>query len=57
MANGGSSTIKELTPTGKVLLTLTIPNGSYSYRAKAVDLKTIKASALRAGMDTQYPRP
>ena len=57
VANGGSSTIKELTPTGKVLLTVTIPNGSYSYRAKAVDLKKIKASALRAGMDTQYPRP
>ena len=55
-SGAGSSTVSELTPLGRPLLTLTMPTNLFTYRADAIEPGRLSAAALRAGMDAQAPR-
>ncbi|CAB4881252.1 unannotated protein [freshwater metagenome] len=55
MSWGGRPFITELTPKGRPVLTLTLPNGA-SYRAQALEPGFLSAARLRAGMDAMHPR-
>ena len=52
----GSPFISEVTPSGRPVLTLTIPNAMFSYRVEPLEPGHLSAADLRAGMDAQYPR-
>ena len=52
----GSPFISEVTPSGRPVLTLTIPDGMFSYRIDALEPGLVSAADLRAGMDAQFPR-
>jgi hypothetical protein len=55
MSWGGEGTITELTAAGAPVLTLSL-DGGFSYRAQPVSSQLLSRSALRAGMNAQYPR-
>ena len=55
-SGAGSSTVSELSPSGRPLLTLTMPTNLFTYRADAIEPGRLSAAALRAGMDAQAPR-
>ena len=55
-SGAGSSTVSELTPSGRPLLTLTMPTNLFTYRADAIEPGRLSAAALRTGMDAQAPR-
>ena len=55
-SGAGSSTVSELTPSGRPLLTLTMPTNLFTYRADAIEPGRLSSAALRAGMDAQAPR-
>jgi hypothetical protein len=48
--------IEELTGSGKRVLTLTLPNKIFSYRAQSVPPGVLTREALQAGMNAQFPR-
>jgi len=54
---GFTNIVTELTPSGGRPFKLTFAPGVWSYRASPVVPGVLAASALRAGMDAQYPRP
>ena len=53
---GANSIIEELTGHGRRVLTITLPNKLFSYRAQSVPPGVLTRDALRAGMDAQFPR-
>jgi hypothetical protein len=53
---GANSIIEELTGGGKRILTLTLPNKLFSYRAQSVPAGVLTREALQAGMNAQFPR-
>jgi len=55
-SGAGSSTVSELSPSGRPLMTLTMPMNLFTYRADAIEPGRLSAAALRAGMDAQAPR-
>jgi Arylsulfotransferase (ASST) len=57
MSWGSAGLITELSPVGSRVFSLTFDDGLFSYRAHPVLPGTVSRTALRAGMDAQYPRP
>jgi VCBS repeat-containing protein len=57
MSWGLTNLVTELTPSGARPFKLTFAPGVLSYRAAPVPPGVLSASALRTGMDVQYPRP
>ncbi|MSX03137.1 MAG: hypothetical protein F2813_08275 [Actinobacteria bacterium] len=55
-SGGGSNWVTELTSKGRPVLTLTMPQELFTYRADAIEPGRLSAAALRAGMDAQAPR-
>jgi arylsulfotransferase ASST len=53
---GANSVIEEVTGRGKRILTLTLPNKIFSYRAQSVPPGVLTREALQAGMNTMFPR-
>ena len=53
---GANSVIEELTGRGRRILTITLPNKLFSYRAQSVPPGVLTREALRAGMNAQFPR-
>jgi hypothetical protein len=53
---GANSVIEELTGSGKRVLTLTLPNKIFSYRAQSVPPGILTRDALQAGMNAMFPR-
>jgi hypothetical protein len=58
MSWGGTNVVTELTSgtPGSIVFRLTLSNGG-SYRAQPLTTGMVTRTALRAGMDAQYPRP
>jgi arylsulfotransferase ASST len=53
---GANSLIEELTGRGKRVLALTLPRKLFSYRAQSVPRGVLTRDALRAAMNTMFPR-
>ena len=53
---GATPIIEELTGRGKRVLTLTMPNKIFSYRAQSVEPGVLTRESLRAGMNAMFPR-
>jgi hypothetical protein len=51
---GGTSVIEELTPTGRPVFTLRLPQSYFSYRTFPIPAGVYKTSTLRRAMDIQY---
>ena len=56
MAWGSAGIITELSPSGSRIFDLTWDDSLFSYRSHPVPFGVVSRSALRAGMDAQFPR-
>ncbi len=56
MAWGSTGVISEVSPSGSKVFKLTFDDGLFSYRVHPVPYGTVSRTALRAGMDAQFPR-
>ena len=56
MAWGSAGIITELSPSGSRIFDLTWDDGLFSYRSHPVPFGMLSRTALRAGMDAQFPR-
>ncbi len=56
MAWGSAGIITELNPAGSRIFDLTWDDGLFSYRSHPVPYGVVSRTALRAGMDAQFPR-
>jgi hypothetical protein len=54
---GSSPTVTENAPDGTRVLSLSLPDDSFSYRAVAVEPGRLSRAELRAGMDAMFPAP
>jgi Arylsulfotransferase (ASST) len=53
---GANSIIEELSGRGRRILTITLPNKLFSYRAQSVPKGVVTRAQLQAGMNAQFPR-
>jgi hypothetical protein len=53
---GSRSLMEEVTGRGRRVLSITLPNKLFTYRAQSVPPGVLTREALRAGMNAQYPR-
>ena len=56
MSWGSTGVITELSPSGARIFKLTFDDGLFSYRSHPVPFGRLSRTALRAGMDAQFPR-
>lgn len=56
MSWGNTGVITELSPSGSRIVSLTFDDGLFSYRAHPVPFGELTRTAVRAGMDAQFPR-
>jgi hypothetical protein len=57
MSWGSNNLVTEFGPDGSRTFSLTFSSSSFSYRAFPVPVGQLTRSAMRAGMDAQFPRP